>query len=73
MLAKALELLGDLHGELANVSQHKDRHLTIHWLDLVQCGKYEHSSLAHSTLGLAKHVVALDRLWDALALHYKRT
>jgi len=60
-----------LVGQLAGVAQHEgqDLGLVVLHLDLLQDGDHKHGCLTHTRLCLAQHVVAHDRLGDALVLH----
>lgn len=69
-LGEARELVADLVRELARVAEHDGEHLglVVGDLDLLQDRDHKHRRLAHARLGLAEHVVAHDRLRDALVL-----
>ena len=69
---EALELVGDLVGELARVAQDDGADLRLLGLELVQRGEHEDCGLAHARLGLAEHVHPEDRLRYALVLHLAR-
>ena len=65
---EALELVGDLVGELARVAEHQRAHLRLLRLQLVQAREHEDGRLPHPRLCLAEHVHAEDGLRDALVL-----
>ena len=71
VLGEALVLLHDLERKLAGVTEDEYQNLALLGLvnvELLESGDDEDSGLAHSTLGLAEHVVSEDGLRDTLLL-----
>ena len=69
ILGETLVLLGNLIGQFARVAQNQDGYLPVHRIQLLEGRQDEDGRLAHTRLGLAKHVHAQDRLRNAFVLH----
>lgn len=76
VLLEAVKLVADLERELARVAHHQRLHAAVLVagldVELLQHRQHKHGRLAHARLGLAQHVVAQNRLGNALVLHLGR-